>query len=76
MAYSKVAKKDQVTIPSRLRERHGFEERVIVAFKETKQGVTIESVPDVTESAGKLSKFGAADDVVRDLFRSREREFR
>jgi AbrB family looped-hinge helix DNA binding protein len=76
MAYSKVTKKGQVTIPSRLREQHGFGEGVIVAFKETEQGLVIESVPDITESAGRLSKFGAADDVIRDLLRSREREFR
>jgi AbrB family looped-hinge helix DNA binding protein len=76
MAYSKVTKKGQVTIPSRLREQHGFGEGVIVAFKETEQGLMIESVPDISESAGRLSKFGAADEVIRDLLRSREREFR
>lgn len=76
MAYSKVTKKGQVTIPSRFREQHGFGEGVIVAFKETEQGLMIESVPDMTESAGRLSKFGAADEVIRDLLRSREREFR
>lgn len=76
MAYSKVTKKGQVTIPSRLREQHGFGTGVIVAFKETKQGLMIESVPDIADSAGKLSKFGEADEVIRDLLRSREREFR
>lgn len=76
MAYSKVTKKGQITIPLRFREQHGFGEGVIVAFKETKQGLMIESVRDITESAGKLSKFGAADEVIRDLLRSREREFR
>jgi hypothetical protein len=30
----------------------------------------------MTESAGKLSKFGTADEVIRDLIRSRKRDFR
>jgi AbrB family looped-hinge helix DNA binding protein len=76
MSYSKVTKKGQITIPSRLREEHGFDEGVIVTFKETKQGVIIESVPDIAESAGRLSEFGSADEVIRDLLRSRERGFR
>jgi len=74
--YSKVTKKGQITIPSFLREQHGFQEGVIVAFKNTREGVIIEPVPDITESAGRLSKFGAAAEVIRDLLRSREREFR
>ncbi len=76
MAYSKVTKKGQITIPSLLRENHGFREGVIVAFKETQKGLMIEPVPDITNSAGRLSKFGKADEVIRDLLRSREREFR
>lgn len=76
MAYSKVTKKGQITIPSHLRGQHGFGEGVIVAFKEAQKGLMIEPVPDITESAGKLSKFGRADEVIRDILRSREREFR
>ena len=76
MGYSKVTKKGQITIPSRVREEHGFGEGVVVAFKEAKEGIIIEPVRDITESAGKLSKFGTADEVIRDLLRSREQEFR
>ena len=76
MAYSKGTKKGQMTIPSFVREEHGFQEGVIVAFKNAREGVMIEPVLDITESAGRLSKFGAADEVIRDLLRSREREFR
>ena len=76
MSYSKVTKKGQVTIPSRFRKEHGFGEGVVVAFKGTKDGLMIEPVHDVTESAGKLSKFGTADEVIRDLIRSRERDYR
>lgn len=47
-----------------------------MAFKETEQGVMIEPVRDITESAGKLSKFGTAAEVIQDLLRSRRRDFR
>jgi len=76
LAYSKVTKKGQITIPSHIREQHGFREGAIVAFKEAKEGLIIQPVRDITESAGKLSKFATADEVIRDLLRSREREFR
>ena len=66
----------QITIPSQLRHQLGFGEGVTVAFKESKEGVVIEAVRDITESAGKLSKFGAAGEVIRDLLRSRKGEFR
>ena len=76
MSYSKVTKKGQVTIPSDLRKEHGFGEGTVVVFKETRDGVVIESVRDITESAGELSKFSVADEVVRDIIRSRELAFR
>jgi len=47
-----------------------------VVFKKTRDGLMIEPVHDMTESAGKLSKFGTADEVIRDLIASRERDFR
>lgn len=76
MSYSRVTKKGQVTIPSHFRQQEGFAEGVVVAFKKTKDGLVIEPVHDMTDSAGKLSKFGTADEVIRDLIRSRERDFR
>jgi len=76
LSYSKVTKKGQVTIPSYFRQEHGFGEGVVVAFKRTKDGLMIEPVHDMTDSAGKLSKFGTADELIRDLIRSRERDFR
>ena len=76
MACSKVRKKGQITIPSGLRVQYGFREGVVVAFKETKEGLVIEPVPDITESAGKLSTFGGAGEVIRDIVRSREQDFR
>jgi AbrB family looped-hinge helix DNA binding protein len=76
LSYSRVTKKGQVTIPSYFRQREGFAEGVVVAFKKTKDGLVIEPVHDIADSAGKLSKFGTADEVIRDLIRSREPDFR
>ena len=76
LSYSKVTKKGQVTIPSHFRKEHDLGEGAVVAFKETKDGLVIEHVRDITESAGKLSKFGAADEVIRDIVRSRELDLR
>jgi AbrB family looped-hinge helix DNA binding protein len=76
LSYSKVTKKGQVTIPSLFRQQDGFAEGVLVAFKKTKDGLVIEPVHDMSDSAGKLSMFGTADEVIRDLIRSRERGFR
>mgnify|MGYP001057903320 CR=1 FL=1 len=71
-----MTKKGQVTIPSHFRKQHAFTEGVVVTFKKTKDGLVIEPVHDMSESAGKLSKFGTAEEVIRDLIRSRERDFR
>jgi bifunctional DNA-binding transcriptional regulator/antitoxin component of YhaV-PrlF toxin-antitoxin module len=71
-----VTKKGEVTIPSQFRQEDGFGEGVVVAFNRTKDGLVIEPLRDITESAGKLSKFGTADEVIRDLIRSRERDYR
>jgi AbrB family looped-hinge helix DNA binding protein len=76
LSYSKVTKKGQITIPSHFRGEHGFGEGVVVTFRKTKDGLVIEPVHDITESAGTLSKFSAADEVIRDLIRSREGNLR
>jgi hypothetical protein len=57
-------------------QQDGFGGGVVVTFKKTRDGLVVEPVRDMTESAGKLSRFGTADEVVRDLLRSRERDFR
>lgn len=76
MAYSKVTKKGQVTIPSRYREQLRLGEGTIVAFKESKEGLVLEAVPDIADSAGTLSRFAPAEEVIRDTLRSRERDLR
>jgi len=76
LSYSKVTKKGRITIPSNFGQKHGFAEGPVVAFKKTKDGLVIEPVHDMADSAEKLSKLGTADEVIRDLIRSRERDFR
>jgi hypothetical protein len=47
-----------------------------VAFEESKQGIIIKPVPDIASSAGRLSRYAKADDVLDDLIRTRRKEFR
>ena len=47
-----------------------------MAFKNTREGVMMEPVRDIVQSAGVLSKFDKAGEVIRDLICAREREFR
>lgn len=76
MLASKVTKKGQVTIPAEARERFNLQEGTVVLFKEGRGGLILEAVPDINDSAGKLSKFGNAGQVLRELMRTREEEFR
>ena len=76
MSYSKLTKKGQVTIPSHLRKRYGMQEGSTVAFEEFKDGIIIKPMPDITDSAGRLSRYAKVEDVLDDLMRTRKKEFR
>ena len=67
-----VTKKGQMTIPSGLRVQYGFGDGATAAFKETKEDLMMEPVPDITDFAGRLSTFGRASEIIRDIIRSRE----
>lgn len=76
MSYSKLTKKGQVTIPSHLRKRYGMQEGSTIAFEESNEGIVLRPVPDITNSAGKLSRYAKVEDVLEDLIRTRKKEFR
>jgi len=76
MAYSKLTKKGQVTIPSHLRKRYGMQEGSTVAFEESSNGIIVKPVPDIADSAGRLSRYAKVEDVLDDLIKSRKKEFR
>lgn len=75
MSYSKLTKKGQVTIPAHLRKRYGMQEGSTIAFEESSNGIIVKPVPDITSSAGRLSRYAKAEDVLDDIMRSRK-EFR
>ncbi len=75
MSYSRLTKKGQVTIPSHLRKRYGLQEGSTVAFEESRNGITVKPVPDIANSAGRLSRYAKVKDVLDDLIRTRK-EFR
>ncbi|MGH9878483.1 MAG: AbrB/MazE/SpoVT family DNA-binding domain-containing protein [Nitrososphaerales archaeon] len=76
MQYSKLTKKGQVTIPSKLRKRYGLQEGATVGFEESKDGIIVKPTPDIMHSAGRLSRYARAEDVLDDLIRTRKKEFR
>ena len=74
MSYSKVTKKGQVTIPSTMRKKYRIAEGATVAFEETSEGLLIKSLPDIVDSAGKLSMYAHADEVLKDVIKKRKEE--
>lgn len=76
MSYSKLTKKGQVTIPSHLRKRYGMQEGSTVVFEESSNGIIVKPLPDIANSAGKLSRYAKVEDVLDDLIKTRKQEFR
>jgi AbrB family looped-hinge helix DNA binding protein len=76
MPYSKITSKGQMTIPADARRKYGLEDGSIVMLQETKQGLLLKRAPDIIASAGALSQFGDANDVVQSLVKSRTKAFR
>jgi AbrB family looped-hinge helix DNA binding protein len=76
MPYSRITTKGQMTIPVDARRKYGLEEGSIVTVEETKEGLLLKRAPDIIASAGALSKFGDANDVVQSLVKSRTKAFR
>ena len=74
--YSKVTKKGQITIPVLLRRKQGLAEGVLVRFEEYPEGLVIKPVPDIVDSAGKLSTYARPKEVIRELLQNRKEEFR
>ena len=76
MSYSKITKKGQITIPIRYRRKYDLKEGIVVAIEETTEGLIIKPVPDITDSAGSLSKYANSKELILDLIRAREENFR
>jgi AbrB family looped-hinge helix DNA binding protein len=76
MYYSKVTKKGQTTIPVKYREKYNLSEGAIVAFEDTDRGILLKPLPDITDSAGALSSYADLKEVLSELMRNREKDFR
>jgi AbrB family looped-hinge helix DNA binding protein len=76
MPYSKVTSKGQMTIPAGARRKYGLEEGSIVVVEERQDGLLLKRAPDIIASAGALSEFGDANEIVQDLVKSRTKAFR
>jgi AbrB family looped-hinge helix DNA binding protein len=76
MPYSKITSKGQMTIPVGARKKYGLEDGSIVMVEEVKEGLLLKRAPDIIASAGTLSEFADAGDVIEGLVRSRRKAFR
>ena len=74
--YSRVTRKGQTTIPSVLQRRFGFAEGDRVMFEETKHGPVLKRSAEIEDSAGVLSRFADASEVIDHLLRERRKSFR
>jgi len=74
--YSWVTRKGQTTIPSVFRKKLGIEEGDRVVFEETEDGLVLRPAADVEDSAGSLSRFADAEEVLDQLIKDRSKSFR
>lgn len=76
MSYSKITKKGQTTIPVQFRRKYNLKEGSLVIFEETEDGLIIKPMPDIVDSAGKLAKYGHPKELIAELIKAREENFR
>jgi AbrB family looped-hinge helix DNA binding protein len=76
MPYSKLTSKGQLTIPAQSRRKYGLDEGTVVIIEDTDEGLLLKRAADIIDSAGKLAALADADDVIKDLIRSRRAAFR
>jgi AbrB family looped-hinge helix DNA binding protein len=76
MPYSKITSKGQMTIPADARRKYGLEDGSIVVVEEREEGLLLKRAPDIIASAGALSGFADASDVIQGLVKSRSKAFR
>ncbi len=76
MYYAKVTSKGQTTIPAPYRKKFSLHEGSTVAFKEIENGLLIEPVPDIADSAGSLAKYGDVNEIIADFNKRRNEPFR
>jgi len=65
-----------MTIPVKFRRKYNLKEGTIIIFEETADGLLIKPVPDIADSAGALSKYANPKNVIADLLKTREENFR
>ncbi len=76
MFRSKITQKGQTTIPAAYRRKYRLREGSTVAFRETGEGILIEPLPDISDSAGSLAKYGDAGEIVAEMTKGRKEPFR
>lgn len=70
----KVTRNGQTTIPKELRRKFGIREGSVLLAEATKEGVLFRPVPDIEDLAGSLSKYASAEELKKELDRTRAEE--
>ena len=73
---SRVTRKGQVTIPSRLRKRFNIDTGKTIEFEDSADGILMKPVHDIVDSAGELARFANSRDMIKELLESRKKDFR
>ena len=73
---SRVTKKGQVTLPSKMRKSFRIETGKSVQYEESDYGILVKPVRDMVDSAGALSKFATAEEMIQELLEARKKSFR
>ncbi len=76
LPYSKITSKGQLTVPVEIRKKYRLKPGTKVLFEEKEGEVVLKTLPDIIDSAGSLSKFADADEVILNLLKERKRPFR
>jgi len=70
----KLTRHGQTTIPKEIRGKFGIEEGSILIVEAREGAIVFRPVPRLEDLAGSLARFAKAEDVKKDLDRSREAE--
>ena len=70
----KVTRNGQTTIPKDFRTKFRIREGSVLLAEATKEGVLFRPVPDIEDLAGSLSKYASAEDLKKELDRTRAEE--
>lgn len=68
--------KGQLTVPVAVRRKYRMKPGTKVSFEEKHGELILAPIPDISDSAGSLSRYAKAEDLIAKLLEDRKRSFR